>query len=133
MSTTGQKDLVLILARELAAHVASPLFIVDAKGTLIYYNEHAEAILGRRFEDTGELPAAEWGALWSPRDLDHGAVPIEELPLIIAATERRPAHRPLLITGSDHVDRIIEVTAFPLISKDNRFVGGVAIFWEREA
>ena len=131
MSTTGQKDLVLILARELAGQVASPVFIVDAQGTLIYYNEHAEQILGQRFEDAGELSAGEWGDLWNPRDLDEGRVPLEQLPIAIAVTQKRPAHRPLQITGLDGVDRMIEVTAFPLFSKDDRFVGAIAIFWER--
>jgi len=131
VSTTGQKDLVLILARELAAQIASPVFIVDALGTLIYYNEHAEQILGQRFEDAGELAAHEWGDRWNPRDLEHGRVPLEDLPLAIAVQKRRPAHRPLQITGLDGVERTIEVTAFPLFSRDDRFVGAIAIFWER--
>lgn len=127
----SQKDLVLILARELASHVASPVFLVDAKGTLIYYNEHAEGILGLRFEEAGELPAEDWGKRWDPRDPDDRSVPLEELPLTIAFRERRPAHRPLVITGLDGMERSIEATALPLLSKDQAYVGALAVFWEQ--
>lgn len=132
MPGTEQKDLVLILARELVSHVASSVFLVNQDGTLIYYNEHAQRILGQAFEDTGELPAGEWGRRWEPRDLDGNKVPLKELPLSITLMERRPAHGPLLIKGLDGVDRVIEVTSFPLLSKQHDFVGAVAIFWERE-
>ena len=30
-----------------------PIFLVDTEGNLLYYNEPAEAILGRRFSETG--------------------------------------------------------------------------------
>ena len=130
MTAVKRKDLVLILARQLAQKVASPVFIVDDQGTLIYYNERAEQTLGQRFEDTGELSATEWGQKWYPEDPVTGHVPLEELPLAIAVMQRKPAHRPLRITGLDGVKRDIEVTAYPLFSREDRFVGAVAIFWE---
>lgn len=133
MPPTKQKNLVLILAREFAAHIASPFFLVDSEGNLVYYNERAEKILGVRFEEAGELSAAEWGAKWLPEDLEHGRVPLEDLPLAVAMLQKRPAHRALRITGMDGVKRIIEVTAFPLFPREHEFVGAIAIFWEREA
>jgi len=53
--------------------------------------------------------------------------------LVIALQERRPAHRSLFIEGLDGQRRLIEVTAFPLVGQARRFLGGVAIFWERAA
>jgi PAS domain-containing protein len=132
MARTGQKHITLILARELAAHVASPFFLVDHEGRLVYYNERAESILGVRFDEAGEMKADEWGSKWLPEDLERGRLPLEELPLAVAMLQKRPAHRPLRITGLDGVQRVIEVTAFPLFSKEDEFVGAVAIFWERE-
>lgn len=133
MAGTKQKNLVLILARELAAHVASPVFLVDDVGTLVYYNERAEEILGVRFEEAGELSAEEWGTRWEPEDPEHGRVKLEDLPLTIAVLQRKPAHRPLRIVTPDGVKRTIEVTAFPLFSREDEFVGAIAIFWERDA
>ena len=52
----------IILIRQLAGYLSVPLFLVDPKGDLLFYNEPAEAILGRRFEITtvvgGAPPAA---------------------------------------------------------------------------
>lgn len=133
MPAAKRKDLVLILARELATQVASPTFIVDDEATLVFYNEPAEEILGMRFADAGELDAQSWGTQWKPEDPQAGPLPIEELPLAVAVMERKPAHRPLMITGMDGRKRLIEVTAFPLFSRGDTFVGAVAIFWEAEA
>ena len=51
------KNLVLILAREFASKLATPTFVNDAEGTLVYYNEPAEGVLGRSFAEAGEMPA----------------------------------------------------------------------------
>ena len=126
----SQKEIEVILSRQLADYLATPIFIVDPQGTLIFYNEPAERILGRRFEETGEMPAPEWSTLFQPTD--DGGNPIDPggLPLMIALTERRPAHRTFWIRGLDGALRHIEVTAFPLIGQAQRYLGGLAIFWE---
>jgi PAS domain-containing protein len=131
MVRAEHKTLALILMRELASNLATPLFIVDPEGTLVFYNEPAEAVLGRRFAEAGELKPEDWGgSMYAPRD-EHGRpVPLEELPLGITLATHRPAHRRLQITGLDGIDRTIEVTSFPLFARADDFVGAVAIFWE---
>ena len=54
------KNLVLILAREFALKLAAPTFVNDAEGTLVYYNEPTEGVLGRSFAEAGEMPADQW-------------------------------------------------------------------------
>ena len=126
----SQKAIELILARQLASYVALPVFIVDPDGLLLFYNEPAEHILGRRFAETGELPLAEWATLFRPTDEAGNPLSEDELPLVIALRERKPAHRSLYIQGLDGHRRLIDVTAFPLIGQMRRFLGGVALFWE---
>lgn len=130
--SAAAKNLVLILARQFASNLATPMFIVDPHGTLVFYNEPAESILGRTFSETGELTADEWGTMWSPEDMDGNAIPLEELPLWTALVPRRAAHRPFRITGLDGTKRTIAVTAFPLFARADEFVGAMAIFWEEE-
>ena len=124
-----QYEIEIILFRQLATSLAMPIFIVDPDGTLIFYNEPAEAVLGRRFEETGELGTKEWAAMFSPTDDQGRPLPRESLPLSIALERRRPAHVRLWIRGLDHVPRHIEVTALPLIGQSQRFLGVAAIFW----
>lgn len=126
----AQREIEVILTRQLASYLAIPIFIVDLEGTLVFYNEPAEAILGRRFEETGAMPASEWTTIFTPVDDAGAPVPPEELPLMIAHAERRPAHSSFWIRGLDNVQRRIEVTAFPLVGMANRYLGAVAMFWE---
>src|SRR5256885_16947666 len=73
-----QKDLVLILARDVAARLATPMFVIDAEGTLVFFNEAAEAVLGQTFADSGEMPLDEWSTAFSPVDHDGTPIPAEE-------------------------------------------------------
>jgi PAS domain-containing protein len=129
----AQKEIEVILARQLSSYLALPVFIVDPDGLLLFYNDPAEHVLGRRFSETGEMPMAEWARLFRPTDEDGRLMQPEELPLVIAVQDRRPAHGSCYIEGLDGQRRLIEVTAFPLIGQAGRFLGGVAIFWERPA
>jgi PAS domain-containing protein len=130
---TLHKELEVILTRQLADCLAMPIFLVNTRGTLLFYNEPAEALLGRRFEETGELTASQWATAFVPTDRRGNPLPPEKLPLMIALRERRSAHTDFRIRGLDRVTRHIEVTAFPLIGRGNRFLGAVAIFWETDS
>jgi len=128
----AQRDLILILARDLTSRLATPCFVVDGEGTLAYFNEAAEPVLGVTYAESGELGAGEWAIGWSPTDPDGRPIPLEELPLGIAFREGRPAHRAMHILGGDGVERDIEVTAFPLKTHPDVTVGAIAVFWERQ-
>jgi PAS domain-containing protein len=123
------KAIELILMRQLASSLAMPIFLVDADGTLVFYNEPAERVLGMRFEETGEMPVREWSTLWEITECDGRPVAPDRLPLMIAFGERRPVHSELWIRGLDGTRRRIGATAFPLIRMD-QLLGAVAIFWE---
>jgi PAS domain S-box-containing protein len=127
----GQYEVELILARQLASYLAMPIVIIDAQGNLIFYNELAEAVMGRRFEETGELASEEWPMYFEPTDDEGKPMPLSEMPLTIALRERRPVHRAHWIRGLDGQRRHVEGTAFPLIGQEKRFLGAMAIFWEK--
>jgi PAS domain-containing protein len=123
------KHLVLILAREFASNLATPTLIADDRGTLVFYNEAAETVVGRPFAEAGEMPLDDWTATFSPRTLDSKPLPPERRPPRIALDQRRAAHERYRITSVDGVERNVSVTAFPLFAQADEFVGIVAIFW----
>ena len=127
------KDLVLILAREFASKLAFSVFIADADGNLVYFNEPAERLLGQTFAETGEIRAEAWSQLYRTEELDGTPIALEQLPSGVALLERRPAHHVFAITGLDGVRREISVTAFPLLSSTTALAGIMAIFWDVEA
>src|SRR5580765_6039654 len=105
MDTQRQKHLTLILAREFASNLATPTLIADARGYLVFYNEAAEAVVGRRFAEAGEMPLDEWLVPFEPRTVESAPLPPEQRPARIAFTEQRASHLRYLVTGTDGVER----------------------------
>jgi len=126
----SKQESEIILAQQLAEHLAMSIFIVNPAGDLIYYNKPAELILGTRFVETGIMPASVWSTKFHPVDQDGESIPPDDLPLVIAIKERRPAHKIFWIVDLDGNLREIEVTAVPLIGQADIFLGGMARFWE---
>jgi PAS domain-containing protein len=126
----SQKAIEVILARQLAEYLVMPIFIVNPEGDLLFYNESAEDILGRRYDETGPMPASEWSTIFEPVDQQGQPLMPEDLPLMIAMTKLHPAHGRFWIKGLDETLREIEVTAFPLIAQADRYLGAISIFWE---
>ena len=73
------KSLPLILAREFAANIATPVSVWDERGRLVYFNEPAERIVGRSHADVGELEPAEWTKLFAVERIDGTPVLLEEM------------------------------------------------------
>lgn len=130
MDRRRSKHLVLILAREFASNLATPMLIADAEGRLVFYNEAAEEVVGGPFAEVGELPIDEWTASFQPRTRESEPLPAEERPVRRAFDERRASHERFVITGPDGVEGEVGVTAFPLFAHADEFVGVVAIFWQ---
>lgn len=121
---------MLILARELATNLATPIYIADADGDLVYFNEPAERIASGRYAELGDTTIADWTRLLAPESLDGRPLLREEMPGGIAFAERRPAHGTMRVTGLDGSKREVETTALPLFGPEGEFHGIMAIFWE---
>ena len=126
---TRQHPVELILLRQLASYLATPMFVVDAAGTLLYYNEAAEELLGRRFEDTSEMDRDGWVAAFKPHEVDGTLLGSTENPLSAALADGTEHHRNLAIVGLDGRERRIAATALPLLGPAGRLLGAVAMFW----
>lgn len=127
-----QKAVEIILMRQLASYLAVPIFLVDPAGRLVFFNEPAEALLGLRYEEVGEMPFEEWSTMFRPTDETGAELLPESLPLAIALRKRQAAYRTLRIRGLDGIWREIAATALPLEGQGGRHLGAVAFFWEQE-
>jgi PAS domain S-box-containing protein len=126
----AQHPIEIILLRQWAEHMAIPVWIMDASGDLVYYNEPAETILGVRFDEVGVIHADQLSDMFVTSDLDGTPVAGHDLPVVTALQKREPAHRNLRIRAVDGSWRTIQVSAFPLEAQGDRFLGAVACFWE---
>ena len=122
-------EIEIILNRQLADCLAIPVFITDTVGNLLFYNEPAEDILGRRYEDTGEMPVEVWGTIFNTREEDGTPIPPEDLPLVKTLKNCFPYHRTFWIESLKGKAEKISLTSYPIIGRAGKFLGAVAIFW----
>ena len=125
------RPLQLILARNLLSSLSTPAFLVDAEGNLLFFNEAAGALLGRRYEETGQMPAAEWTATFGPFGEDGEPIPYDQVPLTVALRGNRPSHGGYRIRSAGGVVHAIEASALPIVGDDN-FHGAIVVFWPRD-
>ena len=122
------RPLQLILARNLLSSLSTAAFLVDVEGDVIFFNDAAGAMLGRRYEETGKMLAGEWTSTFGPFDDDGRPIPFADLPLTAALRGNRPAHAGFRIRSVNGVDHQIEASALPIIG-DATFHGAMVVFW----
>jgi PAS domain-containing protein len=125
----GQKPLELILARNLLSSISTPAFLVGEEGLLLFYNEAAAAMLGRRFEETGTMPAAQWTAEFGPFGDDDMPMPYDEIPATRVLRDNRPYHGKFRISGANgKPQHDVAASAIPIVGPGGTS-GAIVIFW----
>jgi hypothetical protein len=119
----------IILNRQLADCLAIPVFITDTLGNLLFYNEPAEEILGKRYEETGEMTVEEWSTVFKNKDVNGEPLPPDELPLVKTLKNQLPYFKTFCIESLQGKAEKISVTSYPIIGRAGGFLGAVAIFW----
>lgn len=123
-------EIEIILSRQLADCLSIPVFITDINGNLIFYNMAAEDVLGERFEETGEMPLEKWSVIFRPMDEFEKAIIPEDLPLVKTLKNVLPYHRSFWIRSLHGQKERIALTSYPIINRENKFLGAIAMFWK---
>jgi PAS domain-containing protein len=127
------QPLLLVQGRNLITGLAIPALLTDPDGRLLFFNEAAGVLLGRRFEEVGRLPREEWTRRFGPFDEEGRPLAADNLPLANALREGRPAQGRFHVRLAEDGDlREIEVSALPLLEPDN-YEGALVVFWPVEA
>ena len=124
----GQKPLELILARTFLSSISTPAFLVGEEGMLLFYNEAAAAMLGRRFEEIGTMAASDWTAEFGPYGDDEQPMPYDEIPATLAVRDNRPYHGNFRISGANGQHYDIVASAIPIVGPGGA-TGAIVIFW----
>ncbi len=125
----SQRPLELILARNLLTSISTPSFLVDGAGTMVFYNEAAAALVGRSFEEAGQMSVAEWTAAFGPVSGDGRPLDFDELSLTKAVQAGRPAHGSFCIRTKSSSQQRVEAAAFPLVATQEGSSGAMIMFW----
>ena len=129
--TVDHQPLLLIQARNLITSLALPAFLADPDGRLLFFNDAAADLLGRRFEEVGPLPQEVWAREIGPFDEDGTPLAVDHLPLATAVREGKPAQGSFRVRLAEGVLREVEVSALPLLEPDF-YEGALVVFWPVE-
>src|SRR4051794_26411194 len=128
---SAQRPLELILARNLLSSISTPALLVSREGDLLFYNEAAGMLLGRRFEEKGRMSADEATRTFGPLDARGEPIPNEEQPLTLSLRDDRPAHATHQIRSADGAVHRVEVSGVPIMGSDGA-KGGMIFFWRAD-
>lgn len=112
--------------------LSTPAFLVDEGGVLVFYNDAAGALLGKRYEELGTVGPEEWGSIFGPFDEQGDPLPYDHLPLVVAVRNGRPAHARFQIRSTDGARHEVEASAFPILTAHGSR-GAIAVFWPTES
>jgi PAS domain-containing protein len=129
-ASPSHRHIALILAKDLAANVASAMLLVDPNGDLVFFNEAAERLLGRPYAEA-QMSRAELAKTFKPVNAAGEPIALRDLPLAEAFRSGIPSHGHMRIEAVDGVIRDLEVIGVPLFAHADQLVGGLAVFWER--
>ena len=118
----------LIIARNLMSAIELAAFLVDPDGSIVFFNEAAGKLIGRRFEDLGPLKREEWSSQIGPFDEFGKILPTQGLPLTAALREGLPANGHFRVRAKDGEMLEVEVSALPLVTAYG-FEGAIVVFW----
>jgi PAS domain-containing protein len=128
VDVSSPRPLELILARNLLASLSTPAFLASQTNDIIFYNEAAGKLLGRRFEETGTLSAERWLNDFGPVDERGEPIPLEEQPVNMAVRANRAAHARHWIRSLGGAVHVVEVSGMPIIGASG-FHGAMVFFW----
>jgi PAS domain-containing protein len=124
---SSHQPLELILARNLLSSLSTPAFLVGELGMLLYFNDAAAAMLGRRFEESGRMAAADWTSEFGPFGSNDKPLTYEEMPATIAVRNNKPFHGEFRIcTARGHEN--VAASAIPIVGTGGS-TGAIVIFW----
>jgi PAS domain-containing protein len=121
------RPLELILARNLVSLVSLAAVLVDVDGQIVFYNDAAAELVGRRFEEIGTMSRDEWSARYGPVDEQGAALGPDELPLAAAVREGRPAYARFRVRAERGLVEV-EAGALPLLGPAG-YHGAMVFFW----
>jgi PAS domain-containing protein len=121
----------LILARNLVSSISLAALLIDPDGVVVFFNDAAGELIGRRFEEVGQLTREEWNSQYGPFDEFGQVVPTDDLPLTVALREGLPANGHFRVSprGGDLIE--VDVSALPLTTAEG-FKGAVVVFWRND-
>jgi PAS domain-containing protein len=127
-----QRPIELILLRELARRLSTPVTLYDAGGRLAYLNRAAEVLFAVDYEELGEITLAEAVAIIRPTDTHGVPIPVEHMPTGIALGQQVAQQANMWVHDQNGKAHRVANTSIPLRGQGGGALGAMSIWWKVE-
>lgn len=129
----AQKAIEIILMRQLAGCLGTPVLLFDLDGNLVFSNRPAEMLLGWDAHDSAAPPCRCNDPLRDATREDGTTLPDSEHPLHRALRNGQSGHACLWLPCARGERRRLEATAIALDTDGVRRAGAMLFLWETPA
>jgi PAS domain-containing protein len=127
-----QHPVELILLRQFAARLTTPVALFDMDGRLIYLNPAAEVVFGVDFADIGELSLEQALFIAQPTDLQGAPMTADTVPVGKALDDGRPEVGTVSIHDPHGRLHCLATTTVPVQGQAGAVFGAMSLFWNPE-
>lgn len=125
-----QKNIELILLRQFSDYLATPVFLLDNAGILVYYNSAAADLFDFKFSETGEMDFETWNHRVVLRDQEGNEIPRIHRPINEALAAQLPVLKTCYLKTTNDDLQLIVINAIPIKDHVNDLVGLLTFFWK---
>jgi PAS domain-containing protein len=125
-----QHPVELILLRQLAARLTTPVALFDSDGRLIYVNAAAETVFGVDFAAIGELSLEQVFAIAQPTDVNGGVMTPDTAPVTKTLKEGRPAVGTVSVRDPHGGLHRLTTMTVPVQGHRAAIFGAMSLFWK---
>ena len=118
------QEIEFILDRQLSEYLSSPIAIVDHDGRMIYYNESAEFILGKKFNESGEIESREWDERFHD-ETKSNMIKMLDLPFLKVLSGRTIIEGEFWMRNFEEIDQKVRFICIPLVGMAQRELGAI--------
>ncbi|MEP7321436.1 MAG: hypothetical protein ABI761_05930 [Saprospiraceae bacterium] len=119
------QEIEFILSRQLAEYISTPVVLVDHDGRMIYYNESAEYILGKKYNESGEIESREWDNRFFEDHDRRTTLDMLDLPFVKILSVRHIMQGEFWMRNFEEIEQKVLMICIPLVGLAQRELGAL--------
>jgi PAS domain-containing protein len=119
------QEIEFILSRQLAEYLSTPIALVDHDGKMIYYNESAEHIVGKRYNESGDIESREWDNRFFNDESFNASLNVLDIPFIKVLSMRHIMQGEYWMRNFEEINQKVLIVSVPLVGMAQRELGAI--------
>lgn len=124
----ASQEIELILSRQLSEYLAVPMALIDHDGKMVYFNEAAGFILGKQFDENGEIDLRDWNGRFFNNETFSDSMDLHEIPFFKVLSVRHLLQGEYSMRNFEEINQKLMIVCVPLVGLAQRELGALIFF-----